>query len=1085
MMSTTNMPGTTGTPMLHMLADEHDSDTHWRPTAMLTALRDRPIGIADGRPRLWWQVPVVPGVGGVQLAYQIQLSLAPEGFAKGVPIQTTPEIRSSQSTAVPWPFQALLPRNIAFWRVRVRIGAERGERGVWSGWSAPVRVVVGPSTPKDWDDATGIWTEGGASVRAEDPGPVQAKDGRFRVRARFDGDSAGLLFRTSVDCQDGYLWRFDVAEGLLRKRRLRNGHEHDLGVTPLPMRIVSRVGGGRESTDIVIDVCGSRAVTTLDGLCVDTTEDIAYDGASYGFKTTADESLTVRSARIETDGASTDGPVTLFQSSYEHAEETPPYGTAEHDGMRVGPNAFGLLGDVLPGDYWAMLRHEFELPDGDIVGAYLYATGRSPIGARQHVYRTWVNGDYAGQGPTRDIGRRAYETHDVTELLHPGAANVIAFQAWTQTGGRLQALLDVHYADGRVCTITTGPRWMGRPGGRWLPWAGDMNVTVNYFTAPREDIDARYEPVGWKRTGYRGSDFVPVALRGTVDGLHADDSTGIARIGRRPFSMRRLSSGRWLFDAGVERVQSVRCTLDVPERLSGAKMRLRMGEELNEDSTVRHELRSGIRYEDVWTLRGGEQSIEHWGYRCFRYLQIDTDGELDLSDAVTLLNDVVPEPEQTGSFHCDDDTLNEVWNLCAVSMAENRNDLYMDTPTRERMPYEGDLLTRGRGEVVYSRSYDLLRKSCRYLVRMPGKFTEYKFMPVQMAYEEYLETGDADALDADWPLYEREQGLRWLNGEGLLEKDRKTPLNDDIIDWPQPRQIDGFEFTRVNTVVNAWQYAALECLADAADVTGRPEDARALRHVARRMRESLRRMMFLPQTGAYRDGLGSEHTAIHATMYAASLGLVEDGDKEAVGRWLARALSRSDELPLSCNAAAWLLEALYRCGCDGEALDVMRSHGPTSWWSMMHRWGATQTMEAWSPDIKPNTTFAHPWGAGPLVAIARWVLGVRVSEPGASTITVEPHPANLRSMEGEVATVRGLVGVRMTRDDHAVTVRVRVPGNTRCLLRWPLDGTWTRSRCEAQSVEDGAPINIVPSGNGAVEMMLGPGTSALTVFRQD
>lgn len=1018
-----------GTPVFQKASKDDEGDDRYRPHELLTALRDEPIGICQTQPRLWWQVPVVPGVGGDQLTYQIQLSRSPEGFDEGAPIQSTPEIRSSQSTAVPWPFERLTSRQIAFWRVRVRVGKVGGDSTL-TGWSEPVKVVVGPLSPRDWDDATGIWTQGGAYVRPADPGPALSMNGTFSTRFKVTGKSAGVFFRISVDCQDGYLWRFDADEHRLYKVHMRNGHENPIETVDLPEGIDLH-----DYVDLSISVDGNHAGTFINDIPVDSDDDIAFDGPSYGFKTVAGEQLAVKSATI----VSLNETEPVFQATYDDDAVVPPYAHVADGAMVIDENSFGLLGDVLPGDYWALLRHDFELPDGDIIGAYLYATGRSPFGARQHVYRVWVNDHYAGQGPTRDIGRRAYETHDVTALLTPGTTNTLAFQAWTQTGGRVQALLDVHYADGRIETIVTGPQWQGRPGLDWLPWAGDMNVKVNYFVAPRENIDARHEPLGWKAPHYSGTDFQPVALRGVVDNLHADDSNGIKQIEYRPTAVTKLAPGRWLFDAGIERVYSVRADLVVPRNLSGTEMTLRMGEELEEDGSVKYNLRSGIRYEDTWIVREGSQRLEHWGYRCFRYLQIDTADDLDLSDAITFVNDVVPEPAQVGSFSSSDDVLDEVWQLCANSMIENRNDLYMDTPTRERMPYEGDLLTRGRGEVVYSHSYDLLRKTCRYIVRIPGKFTEYKFMPIQMAYEEYLETGDADALAEDWALYEREQGLRWLNKDGLIEKDRKTPLNDDIIDWPQPKEIDGFEFTRVNTVVNAWQYAALDYLSKAAEVSGRHDDARSFRRLADRMRDAMNRLMFDERIGAYHDGRDTDHTATHSTMYSAALGVPEQAQMKRIGEWLT-ADGRLDWVPVSCNAVAWFLEALYRTGQDQAALEVMRSHSETSWWSMIHRWGATQTMEAWSPDIKPNTTFSHPWGASPIVAIARWLLGVKLVEAGASEILVEPHPADLKRAKGDVVTVRGLVSVDIRQDDDRTSLTVTVPGNTNGTLRWPLKG---------------------------------------------
>lgn len=49
---------------------------------MPSALRDDALGVPSDRPRLWWQVPVLPGPGGGrQTGYEIQLTRNPRGFA--------------------------------------------------------------------------------------------------------------------------------------------------------------------------------------------------------------------------------------------------------------------------------------------------------------------------------------------------------------------------------------------------------------------------------------------------------------------------------------------------------------------------------------------------------------------------------------------------------------------------------------------------------------------------------------------------------------------------------------------------------------------------------------------------------------------------------------------------------------------------------------------------------------------------------------------------------------------------------------------------------------------------------------------
>src|SRR6266700_172440 len=143
-----------GLPSMPARADDAPAASD-KPSSLMTALRDDPLGVPSATPRLWWQVPVAPGDdGGVQNGYQIQLTRDPRGFAPRAKVETTTIVASSASTAVAWPFSPLRPREVAHWRVRVRVGPGAGR---WTDWSATLRVVLGPLGDADWSGAGAVW----------------------------------------------------------------------------------------------------------------------------------------------------------------------------------------------------------------------------------------------------------------------------------------------------------------------------------------------------------------------------------------------------------------------------------------------------------------------------------------------------------------------------------------------------------------------------------------------------------------------------------------------------------------------------------------------------------------------------------------------------------------------------------------------------------------------------------------------------------------------------------------------------------------------------------------------------------------
>src|SRR5690606_18584992 len=336
------------------------------------------------------------------------------------------------------------------------------------------------------------------------------------------------------------------------------------------------------------------------------------------------------------------------------------------------------------------------------------------------------------------------------------------------------------------------------------------------------------------------------------------------------------------------------------------------------------------------------------------------------------------------------------------------------TPTRERGPYEGDAIINQRSEYATQRSYALARYSTSYLVRRPTWPAEYRLQTVLTAWEDYLATGDPSALTADYELFVDRQLDEALNAAGLVEKNpgSSSQPNADLVDWPASNR-DGYVFTRINTVINAWQYAAFTALARIAGVLGRTSDAVRYGELAARLRAAVNAQLLDRDAGAYRDGVGTDHHAQHATAFPLALGVAEERDVRALGEWLAARGMR-----VSVYGAQFLLEALYRAGLGDAAHALLTSREQASWRHMMDDLGATIVMEAWDPSIKPNTTFSHAWGSAPANIVPRFIAGVRLLAPGAREVLVAPQPGPLQWLRAKVPTIRGPVHVVLDRRDR-------------------------------------------------------------------
>lgn len=667
---------------------------------------------------------------------------------------------------------------------------------------------------------------------------------------------------------------------------------------------------------------------------------------------------------------------------------------------------------------WMLARCDFRV-SGEVAAAWLKATALSPEDARQFVYRCFMNGQHVGVGPVRSPEperQSCYHSYDVTGFLRAGT-NTLSAMCYAATGKAFLAELTILYKNGRSEKVGTGPAWGVFDGGSWRPENG--NTGGGYYKAPQEFIDARRERVGWMEPGFRDAAWQAALARAPIPGLHSAQTENVARTLLKPANVRKLSPGRWLFDFGQEVVAGIRLSVDGREAQS---IEVLLGEELEPDGGVKYNLRCKQTYAERWTLRAGHQHLEHWGYRAFRWMEARCEPEIDLTNAVEAAVLALPWRAEA-EFTSSNPDLDRVWRMCRYSIEALRLDLYQDTPTRERGPYEGDAIINQLSEYAVQRSYALARFSAHFLLRRPTWPTEYRLQTPIIAWRDYLATGDDTTLARDFDAMVDRQLSAAINPAGLVEKDpgQSSQVNGDLVDWPKAN-LDGYVFTRVNTVINTWQYDALMALANIAQVLGRFAERERFVRQAERMKHAMNAMLLRPD-GSYRDGLETDHGAQHATAYPLAAGITPAGLRASAGKLLA-----SQGMRMSVYGAQFLLDALFNAGEERAAIALMTSREQFSWLHMMDDLHATIAMEAWDPAIKPNTTFSHAWGTAPANVIPRHVVGLEVVEPGASHLRIAPKPGDLTWFKATLPTIRGAVAVNYARQGP-VLLDITLPPN--------------------------------------------------------
>ncbi|MFD0026549.1 family 78 glycoside hydrolase catalytic domain [Streptomyces sp. NPDC058382] len=968
------------------------------PTGLLTDLLPQGLGATAGqRPRFSWQVPD-QGPGTRQRAYELEVATTPTGFEKGQLVWRSGKVTAAGSTAVAYGGPALKPRTAYWWRV-----SSWGRRR--SSWSKP--VLMATAVEDQWQ-AEPIWAPAGPTMT----------DGTFTTRLKITAVAAGLWFRAS-DAANNYMWqlRADDTAGVLRKHVCVDGTYSVLGEVTLPFPVATG-----EWMDLAVTMTGSTFTTSIAGTVVDTTTHTRYASGNIGLRNGRTESQVYDSLRF----TAADGTV-LVQDDFASDRGTLAAGTVA-DGVLTFPTDVSSLSSYGADDTWALLRHEYGLePRKKVAAAVLHVAATSAAPARQYVAKVWSNGSLVGYASVRSGSGVAYQSFDITDTLRAGRANALAALCHTTSEQKFLAQLEITYADGSRATIGSGDAWKARGQAGLLPARGSAGSS--FFAVPQEHWDLRNEPVGWTEPGFDDAAWPAPAVRPAVEGLAPALIEPVRLHDVTPASVTEVADGRWLVDLGREIAGGL--SLEVTGN-AGDTVEVRLGEELDADGTVKYQLRATNVYREVWTLRDGAQRFEHWGYRGFRWAELRTSADLSRATVKGRAWKLDWEGSDS-SFSSSDPDLDRVWELCRYSIEATRGDLYQDTPTRERGPYEGDALINQLSEYGVQRSFALARWSNDYLVRRGTWPTEYRLMCAISAWEDYLATGDDRQLAKDYDLLAAKNLTSFLGADGLVHKSPGNSSEDlgDLVDWPATNR-DGYVFTSVNTVVNAFQYAAFDALAKCAAVLGRDDEESVMKERARTLAAAMRDTLLDTSAGRFLDGAGTTHSAQHATAFPVALGVTAPLEGKALAR-IGDTLAAGG-MRTSVYGAQFLLDALFRLGRADAALALLTSRATNSWLHMIDDLDATIVTEAWDPSLKSNMTFSHAWASAPANAVARHVLGVQVTEAGAAGFRVRPRTGKLTRVDGTVPSLRGAVSVSLRRSSNTHSLEVTVPPNARAVV---------------------------------------------------
>jgi hypothetical protein len=532
-----------------------------------------------------------------------------------------------------------------------------------------------------------------------------------------------------------------------------------------------------------------------------------------------------------------------------------------------------------------------------------------------------------------------------------------------------------------------------------------------------------------------------------------------------PVSVVKLPDGTYLLDFGRDAFGNL---LVQPEAGQGGEITVRFGESMRNGRVDRNPPGS-VRYSEVRvSLAGGSQVVappadarntkppavltpREWGTLTpFRWVEIEGwPGELRLGEVRRRAAFDSTWDDHAASFHSSDPMLDRVWELCHYSIkATTFAGVFVDGD-RERLSYEADAYLTQLGYYAGDPNPQMPRDTFERLMQYPTWPTEWAPHMVFMAYADWMQTGDKQWLAQHYEWLKTKTLEDRVGSDGLVHSNPAQVHRNDVVDWPAGER-DGYVFTPVNTVVNAFHLRAIEEMRRLAHALGKEKDAEEFAKHERISLAAFQQQLFDEETGLYRDGIGTDHTSLHANLFPLAFGLVPEDKRPHIAEWLAGRGMRA-----SVYAAQYLLEGLFENGQTSAALREMTAPGDRSWRHMVDS-GATITWEAWDQRYKPNQDWNHAWGAAPANLLPRFVLGVQSSSPGWMEAEIAPHPGELEFANGTVPTPRGPIKLAWKRSPRftlsaelppGLTAQVRLPAFDGSHGVW-IDGHATRAHRE-------------------------------------
>lgn len=583
-------------------------------------------------------------------------------------------------------------------------------------------------------------------------------------------------------------------------------------------------------------------------------------------------------------------------------------------------------------------------------------------------YKLYINGCFVAQGPTMSYHfQYNYNAIDVTDFLKSGE-NTIAVhtlyqglinRVWQSGDNRHGLILDL-VCDGE--TVVSSDESFKTA----VHTAYSEIGTAGYDTQFLEEYNSGAREVGFEKPGFDDSYWQNAKIKENDDhALVLQKSSMLEFESIKPTEAYVTKNGM-IYDFGAMYVGYLELTVT---GRAGDKLIVRCAQELNDDGSLRFDLRANCRYEETFIIQDGTSVLDWFDYKAFRYAElVIPEGCVVKSVSLTARHYPFTLAAKLKPEFADNKDLVKIWELCVRSQKYGVQEIIQDCMEREKGFYLGDGCYTALANMILTGDDSMVRRliddafstsfitdtlvtcmNCSFM----QEIAEFPLILVDTVLWHYRLTGDTDYLAINY-----EKAVMLLEAFRKKHEDGYLLRNLDkwcVVEWPDNFRhgydvalVQGEVCKEAHISINAYYIEAIISVNKMAGIL-KNEKYRDEKPLL----DTFKRVFYDENKKLFKDSEISSHISLVGNSFVYGFDLCDDEEfKESFISMFEK--NGIDSLSLFCTFPC--LKGFCRNGRYDLVRESLLNEGA---WKRTLREGGTATFEGWGKETKWNTSLFH------------------------------------------------------------------------------------------------------------------------------